>query len=105
MNQQKRKILLLLLISVISMNFSFAQSNVHLKMRALFFLDHFTSINIIEDNDGFRACFEDCITHLPNLILQQNKLAEDLSLDAFVLKYNDFVYTKGNSPIALAAIP
>lgn len=105
MNQQKRKLLLLLLISVISMNFSFAQSNVNLKMRALFFLDYFTSINIIEDNDGFRACFEDSITHLPNLLLQQNKLAEDLSLDAFVLKYNNFVYTKGNSPIALAAIP
>jgi hypothetical protein len=76
-----------------------------LKLSALSFLDYYAAINIIEDNDGLRACFESASVRMPNLILQDNKLADSLTLDQYVVRYNDFVYTKKNEPTSIAVIP
>ena len=69
-----------------------AQTNSELKLKAMRFIDYYSAINIIEDNDGFRACFKNSQVTMPNFIIQQNAYQETLTLDEYVFKYNNFVY-------------
>jgi hypothetical protein len=100
---------MLLLLSVLGIKGAFAQSQIDakadLKLRALYFLDYYAAINIIEDNDGLGSCFESAAVRVPNLILQENKLADSLTLEQFIVRYNNFVYTKGNAPTSIAVVP
>lgn len=102
-------LLYLLLFSISGYKGAFAQNQMdaqdNLKLKALYFLDYYASINIIEDNDGLRACFESAAVRVPNLILQENKLADSLTLDQYILRYNNYVYTKGNAPTSIAIVP
>ena len=102
-------LLYLLLFSISGYKGAFAQNQMdaqaNLKLKALYFLDYYAAINIIEDNDGLRACFESSAVRVPNLILQENRLADSLTLDQYVLRYNNYVYTKGNAPTSIAVVP
>ena len=102
-------LLYLLLFSISGYKGAFAQNQMNaqanLKLKALYFLDYYAAINIIEDNDGLRACFKSSAVRVPNLILQENRLADSLTLDQYVLRYNNYVYTKGNAPTYIAVVP
>jgi hypothetical protein len=102
-------LLFLLLFSILGYKSAFAQNQIdaqaNLKLKALYFLDYYAAINIIEDNDGLRSCFESAAVHVPNLILQENKLADSLTLEQYIVRYNNFVYTKGNAPTNIVLVP
>ena len=102
-------LLFLLLFSITGFKGAFAQNKIdaqaNFKLKVLYFLDYYAAINIIDDNDGLRACFESAAVRVPNLILQENKLADSLTLDQYVLRYNNYVYTKGNAPTSIAVVP
>jgi hypothetical protein len=102
-------LLFLLLFSISGYKSASAQNQIdaqaNLKLKALYFLDYYAAINIIEDNDGLRSCFESAAVRMPNLILQENKLKDSLTLEQYIVRYNNFVYTKGNAPTSIVVVP
>ncbi len=100
-----KSICLLFILNLFLYQLAIAQTNSELKLKAMRFIDYYSAINIIEDNDGFRACFKNSQVTMPNFIIQQNAYQETLTLDEYVFKYNNFVYTKGNAPTLLSAVP
>lgn len=96
---------LLFILNLFLCQLTIAQTSSELKLKAMRFIDYYSAINIIEDNDGFRACYKNSQVTMPNFILQQNAFHETLTLDEYVFKYNNFVYTKGNAPTLLSALP
>jgi hypothetical protein len=100
-----KSICLLFLLNLFVSQLAIAQTSSELKLKAMRFIDYYSAINIIEDNDGFRACYKNSQVTMPNFILQQNAFHETLTLDEYVIKYNNFVYTKGNAPTVLSTVP